>query len=404
MSHRQRGFYLIEFLFVLALGILASASLWHIRTMAFQESMGRATAQYLLGVREGVVAALIRHEAAFTLTDVSTAPAGIYETPPSWAKFTGPSISISVKDLKDAKMLSDLFPDRPPLGGSVVIRFLREPGLCPGIGCQVEAFVYTCWPVNAQNQAVVTDITTCPEPKSAAYTVRAIGAALEEAHGLGGANVIDSTVATGTLFQKTAQELGIAANSRGHLVIAASLNTTPYGQFLRQGEIRPAYFNTGIVLNTKVVPGATCQPEGMFATTTLGVLAQCQGGKWFELASYVVTSVQSLADGAAVPPPVCPGTNTTAFTYASLEKVDVTMTGSDINVRGTQNGTVNGSGAVSQSGVVSVSGTYAGTLQSSPDSTIRVSQGVDVSSGSVVMTPANPNARALVVSGCRTNG
>lgn len=404
MSQRQRGFTLIEFLFVLALGLMLATYAWHSRTVAFQESQARATAQYLLSVREGVVAALIRHEAAFSLTDVSTAPAGTYEAAPGWARFTGESISISVKDLKDAKLLSSSFPDTPPVGRSVVIRFLRAPGTCPGIGCQVEAFVYTCWPMDKPGQPTATDITTCPAAKTARYSVNMVGAAIAETKGLGGSNVSDPAIAFGVLFQKTAAELGIPADSPGHLVVAASLNTTPFGQFLRQGEIRPAYFNTGIVLNTKVVPKADCQPEGMFATTTLGVLAQCQGGKWFELASYVVTSVQSLSNGAAVSPPVCPGANTTAFTYASLEKTDVTMTGTDVNVRGTQSGTINGSGAVSQSGTVSVSGSYSGTLQSTSDSTVRVSQGVDVSSGIVVMTPANPNARALVVSGCRTNG
>lgn len=403
MSQRQRGFTLIEFLFVLALGLILATYAWHSRTVAFQESQARATAQYLLSVREGVVAALIRHEAAFSLTDVSTAPAGTYEAAPSWARFTGESISISVKDLKDAKLLSSTFPDTPPVGRSVVIRFLRAPGTCPGIGCQVEAFVYTCWPMDKPGQLVATDITNCPAPKTASFSANMLGAAIAETKGLGGSNASDSSVAFGALFQKTAIELGIPAGSPGHLVVAASLNTTPFGQFLRQGEIRPAYFNTGIVLNTKVVRDAICQPEGMFATSTAGILSQCQGGHWFEVASYVVTSMQSLPNGAAVPAPVCPGANMQAFSYASLEKTDVTMTGTDVHVRGNVNGTISGSGAVSQSGSVSVSGTYTGTVVSAPDSSIRVSQGVDVSSGSVVMTPANVNARALVVSGCRRN-
>lgn len=404
MSHRQRGFTLIEFLFVLALGTLFTIAAWHIRTMHYQDSLARATAQYLLSVREGVIAGLIRHEAAFSLTDVSTAPAGIYETAPSWARFTDPSISISVKDLKDAKLLNNLFPERPPLGGAVTVRFLREPGLCPGTGCQVEAFVYTCWPLDAPSQVVVTDISTCPASASPRFNTRMLGNALEATDGLGGSNAADPAVVSGMLFEKTADELGIPPDSPGHLVVSASLNTTPFGQFLRQGEIRPAYFNTGVVLNTKVLPEAACQPEGMFATTILGVLAQCQGGQWFELTRYVVKSVQRLGNGAAVQEPICPGVNVEPFMHASIEKFDVTMTGPDVNVRGRVDGTIVGSGSVNQAGSVSVSGTYSGSVVSAPDSSIRVSQGVDVSTGTVVITPNDPNAFATVISGCRTSG
>lgn len=400
MSNRQRGFTLIEFLFVLALGLIASIYLWQSRTTAFQESQARATAQYLLSVREAVVAALIRHEAAFSLTDVSSAPSGIYESAPSWARFTGESISIGIKDLKNAKLLSNTFPDAPPLGRSAVIRFMREPGLCPGIGCQVEAFVYTCWPMDKPTQLAAADLTTCPPPKSARYSANLLGAAIMQTNGLGGSNAIDPGVVSGTAFNKTAAQLGIPANSPGHLVVVASLNTTPFGQFLRQGEIRPAYFNTGIVMNNKVVTGSTCQPEGMFASSVADTLAQCKSGQWFELASYVVTSAQSLLNGAAVTPPVCPAPMQ-AFTYASIEKLDVTMTGSDINVRGNESGTVNGTGATNKNGTVTVSGTYIGTVVSSSDSRIRVSQGVEVTGGTVVMSPANANARAMVVQGCR---
>ncbi len=404
MPTHQRGFTLFEFLLVLALGLIASSFAWHLKTAAFEESLARATAQYLLSVREGVVAALIRHEAAFSLTDVSSAPSGIYETPPSWAGFTGDSISISVKDLKDAQLLSATFPETPPLGRSVVIRFLREPGTCPGIGCQVEAFVYTCWPLAKPGVQTVVDPTTCPAAPSARFSANLVGAAIEQTKGLGGSNAADPTLVVGTLINKTAVQLGIPAGSPGHLVVAASLNTTPFGQFLRQGEIRPAYLNTGLVLNNKVVPNSTCGPEGMFASSAAGTLAQCKSGQWFELASYVVTSAQSLANGAQVVPPVCPGPAMEPFTYASIETLDVTMTGTDVNVRGSQNGTIVGSGSTNKNGTVSVSGTYTGTVVSTADSSIRVSQGVEVIAGKVVMSPANVNARAMVVQGCRNHG
>lgn len=404
MPTQQRGFTLIEFLFVLALTLAAGSYAWHLKSAAFQENLARSTAQYLLAVREGVVAALIRHEAAFSLTDVSSAPAGTYEVAPSWASFTGASIGISVKDLKDDKMLSNTFPETPPLGRSVVIRFLREPGTCPGIGCQVEAFIYTCWPIDKPGTPAKVDPTTCPAATSATFSANLVGVAIDETKGLGGSNSSDPTLVAGKLFSKTAAELGIPAGSPGHLVIAASLNTTPFGQFLRQGEIRPAYFNTGVVLNNKVVPNGACAPDGMFASSSAGTLAQCKAGVWFELASYVVTSALSLANGAKVVPPVCPGPSMEAFTYVSVEKLDVTMTGTDVNVRGNQNGTITGTGATNSSGSVSVSGTYTGTILSSSDSSIRVSQGAEVISGVVVMSPSNVNARAMVVQGCRNHG
>jgi hypothetical protein len=89
------------------------------------------------------------------------------------------------------------------------------------------------------------------------------------------------------------------------------------------------------------------------------------------------------------------------FSYASLVKLDATMTGTDINVRGNLAGSVAGTGYVNQSGAVNVTGSFNGTVTSMPDSSIRTAQGVSVDSGIVNITPADPNARALVIVGCR---
>lgn len=414
---RQQGFILESLLVaILIIGALAYSQS---RTLIMEnnQALAEATGTYMMSVRGGVLKALTTYEAALGLVDTSKAPTGLYPTPPAWAVFTGDEQTVQVRDLKQAGMLSNDFPERMPLGRSVYIKLLRTPGLCPGVGCEVRAFVVSCWPITEPLPRTAFDSTTCPAaPSNLKFSEVLIHSVMTTLQGLGGENTRDATKVRGTLMTVSETLMGIPAGSGGHVVVAASLNATSFNQFVRQGDVRPIFLNntlqvagsistdTGLLLNTKVESAQPCDREGMYSTSLLGNLAQCRGGQWFELTSYVVTSMQSLANGAPVPAPICPGGNATAFTYASLEKTDVTMTGTDVNVRGTQNGTINGSGAVSQSGVVSVSGTYAGTLQSTPDSTVRVSQGVDVSSGTVVMTPANPNARAMVVSGCRTNG
>jgi hypothetical protein len=415
---RQQGFILESLLvLLLILGALAYADS-QTRIMESNQALAEATGTYMMSVRGGVLKALTTYEAALGLVDTSKAPTGLYPTPPAWAVFTGDEQTVQVRDLKQAGMLSNDFPERMPLGRSVYIKLLRTPGLCPGIGCEVRAFVVSCWPItNPLPRTAGFDSTTCPAaPANLKFSEMLIHSVMTATQGFGGENTRDATKVRGTLMTVSETLMGIPAGSGGHVVVAASLNATSFNQFVRQGDTRPIFLNntlqvagsistdTGLLLNTKVESGQPCDREGMYATSLLGNLAQCQGGQWFELTSYVVTSMQSLANGAAVPQPICPGANMTAFSYASLEKTDVTMTGTDVNIRGTQSGTVNGTGAVSQSGNVSVTGNYAGTLQSTPDSTVHVTQGVDVSSGTVVMTPAGANARAMVVTGCRTNG
>lgn len=414
---RQQGFILESLLVaILIIGVLAYSQS---RTMIMESNrvLAEATGTYMMNVRGGVLKGLSTYEAALGLVDTSKAPTGVYPTPPAWAVFTGDEQTVQVRDLKLSGLLSNDFPERMPLGRSAYIKLLRTPGICPGIGCEVRAFVVSCWPITEPLPRTAFDSTTCPAaPANLKFSELLIHSLMATTQGFGGENTRDATKVRGTLMTVSETVLGIPAGSGGHAVVAASLNATSFNQFVRQGDIREIFLNntlqvagsistdTGLLLNTQVEGGQPCDREGMYATSLLGNLSQCQGGQWFELTSYVVTSAQSLINGAAVQAPVCPGANMTPFSYASLEKMDVTMTGTDVNVRGTQNGTVQGTGAVSQSGNVSVTGTYAGTLQSSPDSTVRVSQGVDVSSGTVVMTPANPNARAMVVSGCRSNG
>lgn len=414
---KQRGFLLPSLLLVvLFLGVLgvieARRQLW-----SSYDTMAVATGAYMKTVRGAVIKGLSTYEAVLGLADISKAPPGLYPTPPAWAVFTGEEQTVQVRDLKQSGLLPADFPERAPLGRSVYVKLLRPAGICPGVGCEIRGFVVTCWPISTPLQRTAFDSTTCPAaPANLEYSERLIGGVLASAEGYGGTNVRDTTKLQGALMNVAETAMGIPAGSGGHVVVAASLNATLFDGFVRQGDTRPIFLNntldvagalttdTGLLLNTQVEGGQTCDRDGMYTTSLMGNLTQCRGGQWFELTRYVVTSVQTLANGASVPAPICPGGNVEAFTRASLEKLDVTMTGTDVNVRGTQSGTVNGSGAVTQSGAVTVTGTYAGTLQSTSASTVRVSQGVDVSSGTVVISPPNANALATVISGCRTNG
>lgn len=412
---RQRGFMLPSLLLVVVfLGVLgvieARRQLW-----STYDTLAVSTGAYMKTVRGAVIKGLGTYEAVLGLADISKAPVGLYPTPPAWAVFTGEEQTVQVRDLKQSGLLPADFPERAPLGRSVYVKLLRPAGICPGVGCEVRAFVVTCWPITTPLQRTAFDPTTCPAaPSTLEYNERLIGGVLASADGFGGTNVRDATRLEGTLMNVAETVLGIPAESAGHVVVAASLNATSFDQFVRQGDTRAIFLSntldvagalstdTGLLLNNQIEGGQPCDRDGMFATSVVGTLTQCKDGRWFELSSYVVTSARSLANGAAVGAPVCPS-SMEAFTYASMEKFDVTMTGSDINVRGTQNGTINGTGATDRNGTVTVTGSYAGTLTSTPDSRIRVSQGVEVASGAVVMNPANVNARALVIQGCRTN-
>ncbi|MNJ53226.1 hypothetical protein D3C77_486060 [compost metagenome] len=186
-----------------------------------------------------------------------------------------------------------------------------------------------------------------------------------------------------------------------------------FSQFVRQGDTRHIYLKDslsvskqvsageGLLLPATAVIGQICNTEGLYSNSTRGSYAVCTGGRWFELNNHILMSTQSLANGATVTNPVCPGPNMQPFAYASLQRTDVTMTGADISITGVLAGGITGTGNVSSSGSVSVSGTFNGTTTSGPGSSIRVAQGVSIVAGKVVISPASANARALVMQGCR---
>jgi type II secretory pathway pseudopilin PulG len=410
----QKGFGLLSVLFAVLISTLLATALAGRISRDIQSAAAVSTGKYMIAVRSAVIVSLERYEAAFSLTDTTKAPAGTYPTAPAWVAFTGDSTTVSVKDLKDAGLLGADFPGTPPLGRSVHIKFFRNTADCPGFGCETKAFIYTCWPISAARPSGVVDPQTCiPAPAGLQVDGTLSGDVVSAAGGYGGSNTMSADKVRGTLFNRPTSDLDLPANSPGHAVVIASLNDVDHFGYVRMGDIRPVNLNntlsvegqissnTGLLLNTTYQPGSACTVEGQYATSNRSSPVICTGGSWFEYTNHTVMGTQVLANGAAVTPPVCPGTNMEPFSYASLVKLDATMTGTDINVRGNLAGSVAGTGYVNQSGAVNVTGSFNGTVTSMPDSSIRTAQGVSVDSGIVNITPADPNARALVIVGCR---
>src|SRR5690606_21499507 len=96
----------------------------------------------------------------------------------------------------------------------------------------------------------------------------------------------------------------------GIVGVTASLDATMFHQFVRHGDTRPVRLRntldvsgllsaeTGLKLETHVVPGDACVAEGAYAQTNRQLLAVCQTGIWFELTRYTVQGiVHELANG-----------------------------------------------------------------------------------------------------------
>ncbi|MHB0818481.1 hypothetical protein ACYCFK_09395 [Stutzerimonas stutzeri] len=411
---RQRGLALTSVLIAILITTVLAAIAAGQLAQRVNDAAATSTGAYLIHVRGAILDSLTRHHHAYTLIDTSTAPSGSYPPAPPWAGFAGTETTLSISDLKDADLLADDFPNTPPLGRSAHIQLVRT-GICPGSTCGVQAFVYTCWPISTARPTGALDHTICPSPPaSLEHDAGLTGAVLLASNGFGATNSVDPALFKGTLFTIPAAALGLPANSPGHAVVIASLHNTLFNQFVRQGDTRHIFLNdrltvdgivqtnTGLLLNTDVNQVSSCETEGIYATSNNQTLAMCKGGQWVELINHVIVTTQTASHGQALPIPTCPGPNLEPFFAASLQQSDVTVTGDDISVHGTQTGSVSGSGAVNNSGSVAVSGTFSGSFQSSPGSTIRTGQQVSVSpSGIVSISPASPDARALVIGGCR---
>jgi len=412
----QRGFALAGLMIAITImTLLAVLGANQIRQQ-LDDSAAEATGRYLLSLRGALVNLQVKHEAWLHNTDVSTAPPGTYATPPNWPWQTSEDAQVvrgTVQDLIDDHLLPADTPRFTPLGERAAFVLVRQ-GVCPGADCQVQAFAYTCHPISRQISSRGGG-AACPTPTGARAQVAPalLGQVMRSTEGYGGHDVTDNQRVRGKLFE--ARRAWFAFSSRtGHAVITANLDATPFGQFLRQGDTRPVVLrnqlsvegmiqtNTGLLFTHAVAEGAPCQPEGLMGSTGV-TLAVCLNGRWAALGNHLVAGTfQNLAHDAYVPPPNCPAP-TTPWRHVAMTATDVTVHGGDLNVQGTTSGGLEGSGWVNAAGHVAISGSFSGTFQADPGSTVRVHQSVSLTADHrVVFHPAGQQARAAVIQGCRS--
>lgn len=379
------------------------------------DSAAAATGRYLLAVREALIAFQIRHEAWLSGIDTSTSPAGTYpDAPPlSWSPGAG-GVSLaygSVELLQAQGLLSATLPTHPPLGERVAFLLVRQ-GVCPGADCQVASYAYTCHPINHISSSKTSMACLAPDTQRARYDPGLLGQVLISTDGYGGHDALNTTRFMGPLIDVDRRWFPVSAHP-GHAIVVAALNATPFGQFVRMGDTRAVQLHhtlsvagalqtqSGLLINTQVALGAACTTPRMIALSHTQALAMCTHGIWSLIQGKTVQAVwHNLVHGAYVAPPVC-SPPATPFRHLSLSATDVTVTGPNLNVHGQVGGNVSGSGSVNAAGHVDLTGSFAGSFQANPSSSIRVTQSVTLSaSHQVLISPAGPNARASLIQGC----
>lgn len=394
----QRGFALIEL--AIAAVILTLGAIWMATRISndVQDAGARATARYLLSVKGAVQAMTVEH---FDHLAGYPPPPGVTAPPaaPDWL-FGPMPLDVGIAQLRQPRAdgqpgyLPAHFPETPVYGDAVRVRIWRE-GSCPGESCRLQAIVHTLAPVRASGEL--------------AYSPELVGQVLMATEGYGGHAPPGSPgYIRGAIFNVP----NPAGEVAGIVAVSASLDTTLFHQFVRQGDTRQVWLQntldvagamstaTGLMLNTAVQAGAPCTQEGMYASTARQSLAMCMTGVWFELTRYVVTGMAGdLVSGETLVPPQCQG-SMQPFVRVALQSLDVTLDGDSIDVRGRVSGSVSGSGSVSETGSVSVSGSFEGDIYSTADSRIRVAQRADATAGVLDISKAGPQARAYAVYGC----
>lgn len=405
---------MIAFLFTLLVGILAAVLASGQYRDAVDDSAAASTGRYLLQVRGAVVDLQVKYQA--WLGDGSgAAPPNDTPIPEglAWQSVAGVQVARgSVSDLVDLGLLSSNTPRYPLLGDAVRFVLVRQ-GTCPSAECRTTAFVYTCHPINGERSRRQPGQCTNPTGDRAKFSSALLAKVLMSADGYGGHDAQGGPNVVGPLMNAPKAWFDFGTE-RGHAVLAAGLDATPFGQFVRHGETRPVTLhntltvdqtiqsNTGLLLNTAIVPGTACSPEGLYASTPDKTLAVCLEGAWFAATSHMVTGVYGdLPNNATIPALACP-TGLIAWRYVAMQDSDLTVTGSDINVAGDVSGTIQGSGSVNAAGSVSVNGSFTGTFQNAGSSYVRVTQNVSVVDDRIAITPAGPNARAAVIQGCKS--
>ncbi|MBU4610292.1 prepilin-type N-terminal cleavage/methylation domain-containing protein [Achromobacter sp. GG226] len=431
---RHGGFTLIEVAIVGALLALAAVAAGRVFLQGTLDAKAQATGAYLLTMRGAVLQSITTHYDLLHRVDTSAAPAGTYPTPNAAmtalannlraATHPDPTFrstwrSADPATLRALAFLPPSLPDRPPLGGAVVVK-IKPFGTCPGPDCNLTVLIHTCLPVGEDSGVHLPAAADCSAYDTASYqgSPDLVGQVMLSTQGFGINNWMAPNQLRGPLFNQAgvAWSAGAVGQPQGLVGVVASLDATSLSQFVRHGDTRRVRLNntldvagnlttdTALTIRRAAVAGSACTLADAYGTTQLGVLAQCVGNRWQELTRHVVAWHGSdLAQGAVIPAPACaPGT--VPWVRIAQQTVATTATGSEVTVRGTLAGNVTGSGSVNTTGSVSVTGTVRGTVSSTADSSVRTRQSVTAtprSSGwTVAFSVADAAARASAMTGC----
>lgn len=413
-ARSQAGFTLVEITVAMLLLTLAAVYASVDTRRKADESAAEATGRYLMQIRGAVVDLQLKHEAWLRGEELVGLPAGSYPTPPAlaWTNVAGVQVARGgVAELTALGLLPATIPRYPTLGD--VARFiLVRQGACPGDECRTSAYVYVCHPISAARSLRQNAECAPPGADRSRYDQTLLSKVVLASQGYGGHDARGSNNVRGPLMDVPRAWFDFGTQP-GHAVIAASLDATPFGQFVRHGETRPVTLHNtltvgktiqsdqGLLLNTSVTPGAACTVEGLYASTADKMLAVCTGGVWFTQTGHVITGVYSdLPNEAAVPPLQCPA-GLTPWRQVALQGVDATARGGDVSIAGSIGGSISGSGYVNAAGAVTVGGAFNGTFQNAGSSYVRVAQRASIAADRVSISPADPSARATVIQGCK---
>jgi len=408
ISTRQRGFALTGVMVALIIATLASLFAAGEIQRQIQDHAATSTGRYLLHVRDAVVDLQVTYEAWLSNHSAASPPAVTL----TWTTAAGAQLAHgSVADLIAMGLLASDVPRYPTLGDSARFVLVRQ-GTCPGEDCHTSAYVYTCHPISTQRSLRANMACTEPTGERAVVAQALLGKVLMASDGYGGHDALTGSNVTGPLMAGVSRDWFDFGDQPGHVVLAAGLNATPFGQFVRHGETRPVMLrntltvagtiqsDAGLLLNTAVTPGTACTTPGLYAATANKLLAVCADGVWFAPDGHMITdALTNLPHDAAVPALACPA-GLTPWRHVALQAVDLTVTGSDLNISGTVGGTIHGSGSVNAVGAVTVNGAFDGAFNNVGSSYVRVAQKASIAGNRVVITPVDMNARAAVLQGC----
>jgi len=414
-AHAQRGFALTGLMVAIAImTLLAVLGANQIRQQ-LDDHAAEATGRYLLRLRGALINLQLKHEAWLRATDTATALPGTYPDTPDWQWHTIADAQVIRGDVQDLIAQHVLPADMPvftPLGERAQFILVRQ-GTCPDNPCQIQAFAYTCHPISRQSSS--RSGTSCSVPGGARAQVHPalLGKVMLSTEGYGGHDVTPDQQVRGKLFQARRAWFGLASPT-GYAVVTASLDDTPLNQFVRHGDTRPVVLhnhlsvdgtiqtNTGLLFGETVSAGLPCLAEGMVGSTGTA-LAICLNGQWNVLGNHLVAGVfNHLTHDTYVPPPHCP-VPMQPWRHIAITATDVVVGNGDLNIRGTAGGGLRGSGAVNAAGQVAISGSFSGTFEADPASTVRVHQSVRLSSTHrVIFEPRGARARATVIQGCKS--